>query len=227
MDDAGVSIPTGSDVPLHVGVVGEEITLGTERDVVCVSESTGDEFIPGAVEIGSNHIAGRRHPAHGVSARIPQPFQQYVLVGMLERRVASQAFRRPNMVSMDEVERLAVGSQCNGVGTVLATPVPGGELFMHLERSIAIDIPKPVQSTAFGQWGVHVAVDVAMVEQPLDALDRASIRSTSARRHGCEDGHRPALGAMTTRPASSSSRPRSLHPLRPGVPVPPRSRRER
>src|SRR5690606_37362761 len=67
---AGGAVPGGAAVPFHVGVVGEQLALRAEGEVVGVTQTAGDRFDEAAVGVGAEDRAARRGNADGVAPRI-------------------------------------------------------------------------------------------------------------------------------------------------------------
>src|SRR5687768_8819761 len=119
--DADGSVPGGSGVPLHVGVVVEELAVGVEVDVVGVAESGGDDFPGFAVGVGARDPAAWGHDVGVVAAAVGVAGEEVVFGVVAEGGGGGEAVGVGEVreVSGDDVD-LAVGSDAEAVGAVLA-----------------------------------------------------------------------------------------------------------
>ena len=80
MIDAGWAIPRGTDVPFHVGIVGEKLALRAECDVILITETSREEFPLLALRICPANPSTRRHNAHGVTTGVPHAGQEVIFL---------------------------------------------------------------------------------------------------------------------------------------------------
>ncbi|MBL9185911.1 MAG: hypothetical protein JNK23_00390 [Opitutaceae bacterium] len=127
--DARGDMPGRVLVPLHVGVVGEELAVLVEGHVVLVAETDREEFDRFAVAIGAGDVAAGGVFVAGMAAGIPHTREEAVLApgdnaGPLHR------LGEIGVVAVGEVDRLAVGERTRAC--VPCSPEP----FMARRNSI-------------------------------------------------------------------------------------------
>ena len=137
-----------------------------------------------------------RQPARGFGGKLDT-----ALVGAdaTERLRLGDIFhgeRREGVVAADDEQLLAIGGEADGMGTVLAAPLKGAELFDMIEDVVAVGVGRPVEAAA----GATVADDIQRVERPeeplstgqldRDLLDDRRLRAVERRRR---DPHKPLV----------------------------------
>ena len=80
MIDSGGPVPGGPHVPLHICVVGEQLTLGRERNIVFVPEATADQFPLLTLRVCPANPAPRSHDPYRMAAGVPHAWQNLVLL---------------------------------------------------------------------------------------------------------------------------------------------------
>ena len=78
MDRAGRAIPGHAHVPFHVRVIGEQLAVGVEGDVVAVAIAAADDFPGLAVGVGAGDPAAGGEDAAGVAVGVPLARQELV-----------------------------------------------------------------------------------------------------------------------------------------------------
>ena len=213
----GGTIPGRPHVPLHVRVVGEHLALAVESDVELVAIARAQDLDVPAVRIAAGDPpAGRELPAR-VTARVPDPRQEQVLlpVGGSPRAVEGG---RPDVVAADEVQPLTILGREDGVRAVLASVAEVDEVLGAIELVVAVrvrDAPDPL--------AVHVHVErLEGPAHPLraahvdrDALDvRHRTRLSAIGGRGGRDPEEPALSLVAgVQPAAAVRRQRDPRPL--------------
>ena len=100
--DAGRAVPGSVEVPLHVGVVGEEFAVTVKIDVVLVAESGGDDFPGLAVGVGlADPAAGGEGAFHEAP---PVDAGKEVVLAPDFRDPAGLVFGKFRLVSARDVE---------------------------------------------------------------------------------------------------------------------------
>ena len=74
------AIPRRAEVPLHVGVVGEQLAIGVERHVVLVAIARRENLPRLPLGVGLGDPAPRGQDARGMTVRVPLPGEQQVFV---------------------------------------------------------------------------------------------------------------------------------------------------
>ena len=105
--DAGGHVPRRSHVPLHVGVVGEELAVRIEGRVILVAEAAGEELDVFPVGIGFADVSAGGEDALGVAVRIPHARREMVLAGG-DHAVVGEIFRHVGVVAADEEDGFSV-----------------------------------------------------------------------------------------------------------------------
>ena len=160
-------VPGRAEVPLHVRVVGEDLPLRVHGDVVLVAVSAADDLDVRAVGIAAGDPPARRHAAAGVTASVPEPREEQVLVPV-RRRAGSVELRGVRVVAGDEVETGPVERRHHGVRPMLAAVAEGDDVRRVVELAVAVgvaDAPDPLT--------VHVGVE--RVEGPGHPLGAAHV----------------------------------------------------
>ena len=223
MVDARRPIPRRPEIPLHVGVVDEHLAVGVEGEVVGIAVAAGPDFPLLAIGIGADDIAPRREDPDGMPPGVPEARDEEIFVpvgrqpargfgGKLdtalvgadatERLRLGDIFhgeRREGVVAADDEQLLAIGGEADGMGTVLAAPLKGAELFDMIEDVVAVGVGRPVEAAA----GATVADDIQRVERPeeplstgqldRDLLDDRRLRAVERRRR---DPHKPLVSLV-------------------------------
>ena len=162
--DAGGAVPRQSDVPFHIAVVTEKLSVLVEGDVVGVAEAHADEFPGFAVEVGFGDPAGGGHDVRVVSAGIGHAGDELVFSPDFGH-AGGFGVGDFGEVPGHDVEAFAIRSQHNGVWAVLATTVhlPQEDFFVELVISIGVAQPEKATPVAVA----HQIERIVGVEQAL------------------------------------------------------------
>ena len=139
MVDARRHIPRRSQVPFHVGIVGEKLAIGVEGDVVLVAETTGDEFHTLALRVGFTNVSARREDALGVAVSIPHPGDEMVLA-YRDRAAEIEVFREFRMVAVHEVDRLPIRAEDDAVSAMFAAALAFADQLRLVELVVAVSV---------------------------------------------------------------------------------------
>ena len=146
--DAGGHVPRRAHVPLHVGVVGEELAVGIEGDVVLVAEAAGEELDAFAVRVGFADVAAGGEDAAGVAVGVPQAGDQVVLADG-DRAGVVEVFRDFGVVAVGEVDRFAIRAEDDAVGAVFAAAVAFADELGLVELVVAVGVPQAPEALAW------------------------------------------------------------------------------
>ena len=117
--DAGRAIPRGAHVPLHVGVVGEDVAVRRDRAVVRIAEAGGHADPVLAVLVHAGDPAADGLDAGGVAVGVFVLLEQIVFVVTLHRRAGLLVVGQLGVVAADHEDR-AVTVEDELVRTVFA-----------------------------------------------------------------------------------------------------------
>ncbi len=162
--DARRPVPRRADVPLHVRVVGEQLAVRVEGQVVGVAHAAGDHLPPRGVGVGAQHHRAGRAVADGVAARVPDARQQDVLAPVAVRRVGGDPLGQAGRVAVDHVEH-AVGAEHDAVRAVLARRAVARQVVVLLEDAVPVGVAQAVQAAGARLAARHVGVQRAVGEQ--------------------------------------------------------------
>ena len=172
VDESRTAIPRGPDVPLHVRVVGEELTVRGEVEVVGIPKPARDDLPLGPVEIGAEHQTARRHLAHRMAAGIPDPLEHGVLRPVRVRaRLRDRG--RGHAVVPDRGPDHAVRPEHQPVRSVLRTVAVRRQMFRDLEAIVTVTILQSPETTGTTRIVDHARVEITTDEQKsLGTTDR-------------------------------------------------------
>ena len=164
---AGGAIPWAADVPLHVGIVGEELALIIEADIELVAEAVAEEFEAGAIGVHAANVAAGGEDAAGVAICIPQAREDVVFIPNFRRTAVGEAFGEFGVVAAVEVDAFAIGADDHAVQAVLAAAGHGVELGDLVVLIVAIGVLEAVEAVVFAVFIHH---DVEAVESGEQAV---------------------------------------------------------
>ena len=201
--DAGGTIPRRVHVPLHVGIVGEEITQPVEGTVKLVAIPSADQRPRFSLGIDLVDAAtGAQHARHEAVA-IGQPGEQ-VIFAPQPRDARLGEFGQLGLVAADDVERLAIGGGNDGVRAMFALSLEFAEQFGGFVGVAAIARPQPMQpqlGRLFPELHLFVHHHVQAVEgvqQSVGPADGVGDGFDLHRRSGFAHGH-PVQSAVLVR----------------------------
>ena len=190
MIDAGRSVPRRSKIPLHVGVVDEQFTIGVERHVVGVAVAGRPDFPGLPVGVGAHHVAAGGEHAGGVAVGVPHASDDLILVPVGRQPAGAvlgqfhaaligphaphglrfgdvfDGERHLRVVAADDHELLAVGREQDVVRTVLAAALEAAQRLDRIGHAVAVGVGDAIQAAA----RATVADDVQRVEGPEQSL---------------------------------------------------------
>lgn len=170
---AGGAIPGGADVPLHVGVVAEELALGAEGDVELVAEAGAEELEVFAIGIHGADVAAGGEAAAGVAVGIPEAGQELILTPLPTGGAGGiEILGEVGVVAAVEEDACAIGADGHGVEAVLATAFHGVELVDLVELVVAAGVGEAVEAVVLA---VLVDHDVEAVEGVEEAVGLAHV----------------------------------------------------
>ena len=171
MEEPWGAVPGSPHVPFHVRVVGEELTVPIEVQVVWIAHPARHDLPLPTLEIGSQQNPGRNLDSVGVPPWIPDAFEHVVFRPADERRGRSTSLRQGGVVPVHHPE-VPVGTEHQSVRTMLGAAPIGRQSFGDLVSVVSIEIAKTPQATVL-IWLLR-NVDVQVVpecEQPLGRAD--------------------------------------------------------
>ena len=168
------AIPGAADVPLHVGVVGEELALVVEGDVELVAETVAEEFHVFAIGLHAANEAAGGEFASGVAVRIPQAREDMVFVPNFRGAAGAEFLGQIGVVAAIEVDAFAIGADDHAVQAVLAAAFHGDELGGLVVLIVAIGVLEAVEAVPLA---VLVHHDVEAVEGGEQAMGLAHFDS--------------------------------------------------
>ena len=146
MVHAGGAVPGGADVPLHVGVVGEEVACRIEGDVELVAEAVAEQLHVAAIGLHRGDEATGGQLAPGVAIGVPHARQEMILRPDLGGPAATELVGEVGVVASVEVDPLAIRADGHGVQSVLAPAAHGDELLDVVVLVIAVRILESVEA---------------------------------------------------------------------------------
>ena len=141
--DARGSIPRFADVPLHVGVVGEQFVVAIERDIERVPQPGRDQLPLPAVRVGAGDptLRGQR-----VVHETGRDAGREVVLAPVERDSGGIDLRQLGRVAADHVERLAVGREGDRVHSVLAAALDLPKQLHFVETVVAVGVADAIKA---------------------------------------------------------------------------------
>jgi hypothetical protein len=166
------AIPRAADVPLHVGVIGEEFALVVEGDVEFIAEAGAEELHVFAIGFHAANEAAGGEAAAGMAVRIPQAGQDVVFVPNLGRTAGAEFLRQLGVIAAIEVDAFAVRAHDHAVQAVLAAALHGDELGGLVVLIVAVGVLQAVEAVFLA---VLVHHDVEAVEGGEEAVGLAQL----------------------------------------------------
>ncbi len=191
VDQPSGAVPGHPHVPLHVGVVSEDLTVGVEIKVVRVAIADADDFPPLGVRVCPGNPSSRRQTAPGMAAGVPLTWKQKILRPVRRHAAGLQTLRWIGVVDGDHIQRHAIGRQTNPVRPVFAATAKASQFLQLVVLIVAIGVSCPIKTTS--RAAVHRKIEAVKGRQhalcrrdieiePLDArrLGRANRRGRDA-----------------------------------------------
>ena len=192
MNDPGWPEPWQPPVPLHVGLVGEDLTGRPDRQIERVTQTAGEPFPGVRLRIEAVQRAAGRTQAVRVAPGIEDTRQELILLQLAQRRRFGQPHVGAGEVPVQQVER-PVRTAGDRVWAVLLDPARcPGDPFDLVDPVIAIGIPQPVEPGVLdGPAGARLALDTGGLRQTAIAV---GVHEQVARAHDVKAVRRPDLG---------------------------------
>ena len=146
MTDSRGSIPGRSEIPLHIGIVSEQLAFGIESDIVLVAVSHTEDFpvLTAFIDV-TDPTAGRENPSR-VSVRIPATRQQMIFVPVARNAAAGDLFGQLRMVASSDEQRFAIRAECDGMRTMFAAAGNEHAVFIAIDQAVIICISQTMQA---------------------------------------------------------------------------------
>jgi len=172
MTDSRRAIPGEADIPLHVRVKGEQLTIGVEGNVILVTVTAADQLHRLAVRIDFRDPTTGGHDPHGVSTGIPHPRQQLVLLPIAGNSRVTD-FRQLSVVAGANVKRFAIGAERDRMRTMFAFPADFAQQFDLVVLVVIVGVRHPVQPRGFTV--ALMSHDVERTESTKQAVSSADV----------------------------------------------------
>src|ERR1051326_5291186 len=144
MADARGAVPGRADVPLHVGVPGEQLAVGIEVEIERIAEAAADKLPVLGVGVELGDPAARGHDVAREIVAVRHTRHEMVFPPALDD-AAGVDVRKLREVTADDVQRLAVWTEADGMRAMLTAAVEltqqlgGIVLVVALGRAQAIE----------------------------------------------------------------------------------------
>ena len=172
VQDAGGPIPGRIDVPLHVGVVREQLAVAVEGDVERVAVAHRDELPLLPVRADAADVAAGGLLAGHEAAAVDHARQEVVLAPDLRHQRAG-GLGQVRGIAGHDVERLAVGREDHRVRAVLAPAVELAQRLDLVEPVVAVGVADAVEPAVVPPAAVDDHVEaIERPEQPVGLADR-------------------------------------------------------
>ena len=166
--DARRPIPGRADVPLHVGVVGEQLADAVEGDVEMVAQAHRDQLPLLAVGSHARDVALRRV---GVVHEAGRHARQQIVFAPVERHARRIHLRQRALVADHDIDRLAVGRQDERMQAVLAAGLDLAEQLDLVELIVAVGVAHAIDAVRPAAFVDRDVQAVEGVEQPVCEAD--------------------------------------------------------
>jgi len=144
--DAGGAIPGRAEVPLHVGIEGEEFAVLVEGGIEFIAEAGADHFDLPGIGIGLEDEAAGGETTFGVAVGIPHAGEEVVLGPGKGRAGVVDFFGRVGVVAEDEVEGFSVRAGDDAVEPMLAAAIEFAEQFFFIKLTVIVGVAEAVEA---------------------------------------------------------------------------------
>ena len=169
--DACRHVPRHAHVPFHVAVVGEQLAVRIEGDVVMIAEAGAKQLDFFSVRIGFDRVTAGRENAARVAVGVPHPGEQVILapgVGGAHHRLAGRRF---GVVASDEINAPAVRPKNHTVRPVFTAAIDLAEQFGRVELVVGRPVFQAPETLLAGALVHHDVEAVEREKQPVRAAD--------------------------------------------------------
>ena len=207
--DARRTVPRGAHVPFHVGIVGEDVAVGSHRAIVGIAEAGRHADPILAVLVHARDPAAHGLDAGGVAIGIFELLQQVILIVALGGRAGLFVVGELGVVAADHEDR-TIAVEHELVRAVFARALEGANHGLLRVGAVALDVAEApdVALALFARAGVERAVGE---EQPV-AADGLGVDLGDRRLGRILERHMPEHAALVAGDEVTRGRDRERDP---------------